>query len=85
MPQFLDHHQASGPPPQEMVDAVAQDLGGGGHTDEATGVKGIAWMYNDNQQWCVTEAPNADAVHKYHEAMGMTLDKGNVTEIKVVR
>ena len=85
MPQFLDHHPASGPPPAEMIDQVAADLKAGGHADPATGVKGIAWMYNNNEQWCVTEAPNADAVHKYHETMGLDLGPGDITEISVVR
>ena len=84
MPQFLDHHKASGPPPAEMVSQVESGLRSG-HTDEASGVKGISWMYNDNEQWCVTEAPNSEAVHKYHEAMGLNLGAGDVTEIKVVR
>ncbi len=85
MPQFLDHHRAPGPPPQEIVSQIADDLKAGGHTDPATGVKGIAWMYSNNEQWCVTEAPNPDAVHKYHEAMGVQLDRGEITEVNVVR
>jgi hypothetical protein len=84
MPQFLDHHKASGPPPAEMVQQVASMLKGGAPADPATGVKGLSWMYNDNEQWCVTEARNAESVHKYHEAMGIDLGAGDVTEINVV-
>jgi hypothetical protein len=85
MPQFLDHHKASGPPPAEMVQQVEADFKSGGHADPATVVKGIAWMYNDNEQWCITEAADAQAVHKYHEGMGVLLGEGDVTEINVVR
>ena len=83
MPQFLDHHKSPGPPPPEMVSQVEADLKAG-HTDAATGVKAISWLYNDSEQWCIVEAPNAGAVHKYHEAMGMNIGPGDVTEIKVV-
>lgn len=85
MPQFLDHHMSSGPPPPEMISQASEDLRAGGHTDPATGVKAISWMYNDREQWCVTEAPNPDAVHNYHEGMGLRLGPGDITEIKVVR
>jgi hypothetical protein len=49
------------------------------------GVTGLTWMANDSEQWCITDAPNADAVRKHHEGMGLTLGPGDVTEIKVVR
>jgi hypothetical protein len=68
-----------------MLNQVAADLKSGGHTDPASGVRGLTFMYNDSEQWCVTEAPNAQAVHKYHEGMGINLGTGDVTEIKVVR
>ena len=84
MPQFLDHHPASGPPSQEMIDQAAAGMKGG-QADPATGVKGLAWIYNDKEQWCITEAPAADAVHKYHEAMGINLAAGEVSEINFVR
>jgi hypothetical protein len=83
MPQFLDHHPASGPPPAESVNQATAAIKEG-HTDPDSGVKGIAWMYNDNEQWCITEAPNAEGVHKYHEAMGVNLGPGDVTEINIV-
>ena len=84
MPQFIDHHRASGPPPPEMV-RQANEAMGSGQADPATGVRGLAWMYNDNEQWCVTEAVDAQAVHRYHEGMGVLLGSGDVTEINVVR
>ena len=85
MPQYIDHHKAPCPPPADMVNMVAADLQSGGHTDPDTGVRGISWMYNDNEQWCITEAPNPEAVHKYHETMGLNLGPGDVTEINLVR
>ena len=84
MPQFLDHHKSSGPPPAEMIQQATAAIKSGGQTDPATGVKGLAWIYNDNEQWCITEAADAQAIHKYHEGMGVILGPGDVTEINVV-
>jgi hypothetical protein len=74
MPQFLDHHRAPGPPPAEMIDQVAADLSSGGHVDPTSRVRGLAWMYNDNEQ-CMTESPSEAAVHKY-EGIGLDLGPG---------
>jgi hypothetical protein len=68
-----------------MIQQVQQSFSSGPQADATTGVKGISWMYNDKEQWCITEAPDAQAVHKYHEAMGLNLGPGDVTEIKLVR
>ena len=84
MPQFLDHHRAPGPPSPEMVTQAAEGMKAG-NADPASGVKGLSWMYSDNEQWCITEAPDAAAVHKYHEGMGLNLGPGDVTEITLVR
>ena len=40
------------------INQVTEDLKAGGHTDSASGVKGLTWMYNDSEQWCITEAPD---------------------------
>ena len=80
MPRFLDHHKSAGTPPPEMVRQVAA-LIKSGQADPATGVKGINWFWNDKEQWCVAEAPNAQAVHKYHEAVGVKLGSGDVIEV----
>ena len=84
MPQFLDHHKMSGPPSSEMIEQVTKGIKSG-HRDQASGVKGLGWMYNDNEQWCIVEAPNAEAVHKYHKAMGLNLGAADVTAINVVK
>lgn len=81
MPKFMDHHKIPGPPPAEQVKMV-QGMIKAGKADPATGMKPLQWMYNNTDAWCVTEAPNAQAVHKYHEGMGIKLGPGDVTEIK---
>ena len=32
--------------------------------------------------YCYTEAPNAEAVHKAHETMGLNLGPGDVKEVQ---
>jgi hypothetical protein len=84
MPQYLDHHKSPGLPTAEMISQAEAGLKSG-QADPVTGVKGISWLYNENEQWCITESPNPEAVHKYHENMGINLGSGDVTEIKMVR
>jgi hypothetical protein len=68
-----------------MVQQVSTMMKEGAQPDPTTGVKGLAWMYNDSEQWCITEAPDAGAVHTYHEAMGVNLGPGDATRINVVQ
>jgi len=55
-----------------------------GKADPATGVKGLMGISGKNDQYCLTEAPNAQAVHKYHDAMGIKLSGGDVVEVSTV-
>ncbi len=80
MPRYLDHHKASGSPPPEMVREATSAIKAG-RSDPATQVKAINWMWNDKEQWCLADAPNPEAVHKYHEAMGVKLGAGDVIEV----
>ena len=80
MPKYLDHHAMPQLPP-EVVQQVQASMRGG--TVDPLGVKGInAFMSTDGQAWCLTEAPNAEAVCKSHEAMGVVLTTGDVHEVQ---
>ncbi len=46
------------------------------------GVTPVNAFVGGGQGWCVTEAPNADAVCQSHIAKGIPQDKGNVTEVQ---
>ncbi|MBI4336983.1 MAG: hypothetical protein HY683_04050 [Chloroflexi bacterium] len=83
MPKYLDHHKMPGPPPPEMVKQVTTAIKAG-KADPVTGVKGLSWLYTSSEAWCISEAPTPQAVHKYHENMGVKLGSGDVTEIQVV-
>jgi hypothetical protein len=64
-----------------MVKQVTQAIKAG-KADPATGVKGLQWLWTKNEGWCLSDAPNAQAVHKYHEVMGIKLGAGDVTEVQ---
>ena len=81
MPKFIDHH-ATMPMPPEMAQAVAEQLKAG-QRDE-NGVVGLNAFVGESETWCLTDAPNAEAVHKGHEAMGINLGPGDVTEVSAL-
>ena len=52
-----------------------------GQTDP-NGVKSVsAFITKDGQGYCITEAPNADAVCRAHEAKGLKVPRGDVHEV----
>ena len=81
MPKFIDHH-ATTPMPPEMAQAIAEKIKSG-QKDEF-GVVGLNVFAGEKDTWCLTDAPNADAVHKGHEAMGIHMGPGDVAEINAL-
>ena len=80
MPKYIDHHPMPGPMPEEMVATIAASIKAG-DTDDF-GVKGVNAFTSDNEMWCVTETDGPEAIHKSHEAKGITLGAGDVTEVR---
>ena len=86
MPMFLDRHEGGLPP--EMVAAVKQKAAAGqaqkaaaGQADEF-GAKALNVYWSDSETFCLSDAPNAEAVHKAHEAIGVTLGGGDVQQVE---
>jgi hypothetical protein len=78
MPKFIDFHAKMPAMPPGAMDEVKSNLG----KVDANGVKAInAFFTKDGQAYCISEAPNADAVCRAHEAKGLPLGKGDVHEI----
>ena len=48
------------------------------------GAKGINVFVGDGEGWCLSEAPNADAVCDSHAALGFPTDRGDVREVTAV-
>ena len=80
MPMFLDQHQGGLPP--EMVGAVKQKVAAG-QADEF-GAKALNVFWSESETFCLSEAPNAEADHKSHEAIGVTLGGGDVRQVQSI-
>ena len=80
MPRYIDYHaKMPSLPPEAVKETVAAIKSG---KADKFGVKPLnAFIAKSGSGWCVTEAPNADAVCKSHEAKGMKLEKSEVYEI----
>ena len=79
MPKFLDHH-ATTPMPPEMAQAVVEKVKSG--TVDEFGVKPLNIFVGQKDTWCLTEAPNSEAVHKGHEAIGINLGPVDAVEVQ---
>ena len=82
MPTFIDHHEMSDVAP-EMAAAIGERIKAGEADDH--GVKGLnVFLGKDGTAFCLSEAPDADAVVKAHQAYGFSLDSANVVEVQSV-
>ena len=82
MPKFIDHHEMRDVAP-EMAEGIAERIKAG-RADEH-GVKGLnVFLGKDGTAYCLSEAPDADAVVKAHEAVGFTISRSDVVEVESV-
>ena len=81
MPTFVDQH-ATAPMSPEMAQAAVEKLKSG-QADEF-GVTGINAFVGEKETWCITESASAEAVHKSHEAMGISMGDGAVTPVQAL-
>ena len=80
MPQFLDSHPTMANVPPEVVQQIKEKLQA--RQPDAFGVVGLNMFVTKDITYCLAEAPNAEAVHKSHEAMGLKLGSGDVNEVQ---
>ena len=80
MPKYLDHHKLKASLPAEAVKMAIEQIKGG--KADQFGVKALNAFATKDEVWCYTEAANADAVHKSHEAKGMKVGRGDVKEVQ---
>jgi hypothetical protein len=82
VPKFIDHHEMSDVAP-EMAAAIGERIKAG-EADEH-GVKGVnVFLGKDGTAFCLSEAPDAEAVVKAHQAFGFSLDSADVVEVQSV-
>jgi hypothetical protein len=75
--QFMDFHPDL-KLPDEAIQQLRQDAASG--TYDEFGVRQVELYHNaEGHVYCLLEAPNAEAVRKHHEAIGVTC--GNVHEV----
>jgi hypothetical protein len=83
VPKFIDHHPMSPNLPPEAAEGIAERIRAG-ETDEF-GVKGLnVYIGKAGEAFCVSEAPNAEAVMKAHEAAGFPISRADVVEVEAV-
>jgi hypothetical protein len=77
MPQFMDFHDDLKLPDQ-AIQQITQDTKDKRADD--FGVRQVELFHNtDGKVYCLLEAPNAEAVRKHHEALGVPC--GDVHEV----
>ena len=77
MPHFMDFHNDLKLPDQ-AIEQITQDARDN-RADEF-GVRQVELFHNtDGKVYCLLEAPNAEAVRKHHEALGVPC--GDVHEV----
>jgi len=80
MPQFMDFHEDLKLPDQ-AIQQITQDTRN--KTSDEFGVRQVELFHNpDGQVYCLLEAPDAEAVRKHHEALGVPC--GDVHEVSGV-
>ena len=80
MPRYLDKHPTMPDMPAEAVQGIKTKIQAG-QPDEF-GVVGLNMFVTKDVTYCYAEAPNAEAVHKAHEQMGLKLGPGDVAEVQ---
>jgi hypothetical protein len=83
MPKFIDHHASMPGLTPETAVGVAERIQAG-EPDEF-GVTGLnVFLGKNGTAYCLSDAPDADAVVKSHEAVGFPLSREDVVEVDSV-
>jgi hypothetical protein len=82
MARYIDRHPTNPNLPPEVITIIRQRLQRA-EPDEF-GERGINVFIGADQTYCYREAPNAEAVRKAHEAMGIVVGPEDITEVQVL-
>ena len=83
MPKFLDHHATMPDVTPEAAQEMASRIRAG--KPDEHGVTGLnVFMCANGKGYCLSEAPDADAVVKAHKALGFPLTREDVVEVQTV-
>lgn len=82
MAKFIDYHSNLPPMPEE-VQAQLRDNLRNSKSDEY-GVTGIDVLIGNNESFCITDAPSAQAVVDSHKNVGFPLEMDDVHQVQSV-
>jgi hypothetical protein len=85
MAKFIDHHPMAAMSPEQgkaMVGQIKSAIDS--KKPDAFGDISLNVFMAPGEAWCYNEAPNAEAVVKHHEAMGIKLPVKDVTQVTPV-
>jgi hypothetical protein len=81
MPTFLDHHGMPELSP-EMKEGMAERIRSG-QADE-NGARAVNVYMANGEAYCLSEAPNAEAVVEAHRAAGIPIRREDVLEVTAI-
>ena len=85
MPKFLDHHPMPTMSPDKLKAMVAQIKSAiDSKKADKFGVTQLNVFLGSGEAWGYADAPNAEAVVKSHEAMGIKITVKDVTQVSPV-
>jgi hypothetical protein len=82
MARFIDRHPTNPNLPPEVLTIIRQRLQS--DAPDEFGDQGINVFIGVNETYCYTEAPDAEAVRKAHEAIGVFLEPDDIAEVLVL-
>ena len=81
MPTFIDYHEKLPQMPPAAMEQVKANVKA--HKTDQFGVKAVnLYMGAKGEAFCMTEAPNADAVIKSHKANGIDLKSSDIHQVQ---
>lgn len=85
MPKFIDHHSMPAMPPEQAKGMVGQLKSAiDSKKADTFGVTSLNVFMAPAEAWCYNDGPNAEAIVKHHEAMGINLPIKDVTQVTPV-
>jgi hypothetical protein len=83
MPKFIDYHQEMPQMPPEALTMMKEMIESGAPNSFGATALNI-FMGADGSGYCLSEADDAEAIIKSHEANGVPLDKDHIVEVTSV-
>ena len=80
MPKFIDYHESLPPMPPEMMAQAKAGIEAGAVNEFGSKALNL-FMGTDGSAYCLSEAPDAEAVLKSHQALGIPQTLEDIKEV----